>query len=89
MNALAATASTDVPARISELPDVLTAEEVADLLRVHPKTLLAWAKEGSIPARALRSGKRTTWRFMKDEILEWLRSDATAATAEDSEPDAD
>jgi excisionase family DNA binding protein len=57
---------------IEELPDVLDLEDVADLLRVHQKTVRLMALDGKIPA--FRAGR--LWRFKKSKIVEWLNSAA-------------
>jgi len=46
----------------------LTATEAADYLKVQPRTILKWAKQGTIPAHALSGCKRVTWRFLKSEL---------------------
>ena len=46
----------------------LTATEAAEYLKVQPRTILKWAKAGTIPAHALSGCKRVTWRFLKEEI---------------------
>jgi excisionase family DNA binding protein len=46
----------------------LTANEAAAYLRVQPRTILKWAKAGTIPAHALSGCKRVTWRFLKSEL---------------------
>lgn len=57
---------------ITELPEILDLKDVADLLRVHQKTIRLMALEGKIPA--FRAGR--LWRFKKTRILEWLDSAA-------------
>lgn len=52
------------------LPDVLTADEVADYLRVSEETIVRQAAHGQIPGRRIED----TWRFLKSAIDEWLRS---------------
>jgi len=52
--------------------DVLTLEEVANWLRVAPRTLRHWAETGEVPAG--RVGK--LWRFRRKDIEEWLRGQA-------------
>lgn len=42
-----------------ETQRLLTAEEVADVLRVHPTTVRRWAERGEIEAKRLPNG----WRF--------------------------
>ena len=46
----------------------LTATESARYLKVKPRTVLKWAKEGRIPAHPLSGSKRVTWRFLKSEL---------------------
>jgi len=46
----------------------LTAQEAAAHLRVKPRTLLAWAKTGKIPAHKLSGTVRSTWRFLRTEL---------------------
>jgi len=48
--------------------EVLTTQEAAALLSVHPKTLLRQVREGTIPAA--RVGRR--WKFSKRQLLAWL-----------------
>jgi excisionase family DNA binding protein len=60
------------------LPDVLTADEVAALLRVNRKTVYAAFKRGEI-----RGGRRIggTIRFSRDRVLAWLAEDAASRPA--------
>jgi len=44
--------------------DLLTPEEVAELLAVPRKTILRWAAVGYLPAHKL--GRR--WRFVREEV---------------------
>ena len=46
----------------------LTATEVSRYLKVKPRTVLKWAKEGRIPAHPLSGSQRITWRFLKSEL---------------------
>jgi excisionase family DNA binding protein len=48
--------------------DVMTANEVAALLKVHPVTVRLGAAAGTIPGRQI--GNR--WRFSRIVILDWL-----------------
>ena len=54
----------------TELPEVMTADEVAKFLRVNVKTVYEAVKAGQLPGR--RVGKRVV--FWRDALLEWLRS---------------
>jgi excisionase family DNA binding protein len=47
----------------------LTVEEVAELLRVSPRSVYDWVYRGVIPHR--KAGRRTI--FLLDEVLEWTR----------------
>jgi excisionase family DNA binding protein len=46
----------------------LTATEVSRYLKVKPRTILKWAKEGRLPGHQLSGSKRITWRFLKAEL---------------------
>jgi excisionase family DNA binding protein len=48
--------------------EILTIREVADLLKLHPKTINKFAISGKLPA--YRIGRQ--WRFRKSEILKVL-----------------
>jgi len=48
----------------------MTIGEVAELLRVTERTVYEWANEGKIPARKVG----TSWRFVEEEINEWLEN---------------
>jgi excisionase family DNA binding protein len=54
----------------SELPQVLTIEEVAAYLRLPKETVERQAVHGQLPGRCIE----TTWRFLKTAIDEWLKS---------------
>ena len=53
-----------------ELPEkeILTAEEVAEYLRVSERTVYDWAQKGEIPAGKLGN----TWRFRRSRIEKWV-----------------
>jgi excisionase family DNA binding protein len=48
--------------------EILTIREVADLLKLHPKTVNKLANSGRLPA--YRIGRQ--WRFRKSEVLKLL-----------------
>ena len=52
----------------SEPPEVLTPEQLAELLQVDVATVLALANDGEIPGRRLQSD----WRFSRAAVLAWL-----------------
>jgi excisionase family DNA binding protein len=49
--------------------EILTTQEVADLLKLHPKTVNKLAKSGKVPA--YRIGRQ--WRFRKSEVIKLLQ----------------
>jgi excisionase family DNA binding protein len=49
-------------------PDVLTLEQLAELLQIDEKTVRALAAKGELPGRKL--GRH--WRFSRQAVLEWL-----------------
>ena len=53
----------------NDLPAVMTADEVAALLRVNRKTVYDAVKDGTLPALRLRK----VIRFCREEVLEFLR----------------
>jgi excisionase family DNA binding protein len=48
--------------------DWLTASEAAAYLRVKPRTLLLWVRQGKLQAYALSGTKRRIWRFRKEDL---------------------
>jgi len=50
------------------------AKEGAEFLRIHPKTLMRLAREGSVPAYTFSEGTRRHWRFLISELDTWMRS---------------
>ena len=53
----------------NQLPAILTADEVADLMRVNRKTVYEAVKRGEIPG-VVKVGR--SLRFSRDELLRWL-----------------
>jgi excisionase family DNA binding protein len=53
--------------------EILTNQEVADLLKLHPKTVNKLAIAGKLPA--YRIGRQ--WRFRKSEVLKLLEKRET------------
>jgi excisionase family DNA binding protein len=65
------------------MDEILTAEEAAELLKVHKRTVYRLAEEGAIPGT--RIGHR--WRFSKKNILDMVsKSEAEPAAAPAREP---
>src|SRR4051794_27311877 len=46
----------------------LTSTEAAAYLKVAPRTLVQWAREGKIQGHRLSGCKRITWRFLRAEL---------------------
>jgi len=46
----------------------LTAQEAAEYLKVRPRTLLLWVRQGKLQAFALSGTKRHVWRFRKQDL---------------------
>ncbi|MCX7661052.1 MAG: helix-turn-helix domain-containing protein [Candidatus Omnitrophica bacterium] len=49
--------------------DLMTIEELAHYLKVKPRTIYEWLKQGKIPAIKLVG----QWRFRKESIDRWLQ----------------
>jgi excisionase family DNA binding protein len=49
---------------------ILTLEELADYLKLSPEVVLKQANQGRLPGRKIED----TWRFLKDAIDDWLRT---------------
>jgi excisionase family DNA binding protein len=58
----------------------LTAKEAAAHLKVQPRTILQWAKDGKIPGHVLSGTKRCTWRFLRPELDAMLSTPSAALT---------
>ena len=57
-------------AKVDELPDILTLEQVSELLQVHPNTLRNWDKDGTL--KAIRLGARKLYRYKKEDVIKLL-----------------
>ena len=51
-------------------PDVLTVEQLAEMLQVDEKTVRSLAAKGDVPGRKV--GRH--WRFSRQAVLDWLAS---------------
>ena len=56
--------------RMNTLPqsDWLTAAEAAAYVKVKPRSLLLWVRQGKLQAYALSGTKRRVWRFRKEDL---------------------
>ena len=57
--------------------EVMNTDEAAQFLGLKPFTIREYAKRGVIPAKKI--GKQ--WRFVKADLLAWLRSKETSQEA--------
>ncbi len=62
---------------MAEDVEVLTTEEAASLLRVSTKTVLALARQGSLPGEKVGRA----WRFLRSDLLGYLHGAAGGAAA--------
>jgi excisionase family DNA binding protein len=69
----------------ADYPQVLDTAMVADLLGMNVQVVRRMAREGTIPAYRLPGGR--SFRFFRDEVLDWLKS--FPVQAEESEMTAD
>jgi excisionase family DNA binding protein len=46
----------------------LTTAEAAAYLKVQPRTLSLWARQGKVPAHPLSGVQRRVWRFLRAEL---------------------
>jgi excisionase family DNA binding protein len=56
---------------MEETTVVLTADEAAVLLRVSTKTVLALARDGTLPGEKVGRA----WRFVRDDLLDYVRGE--------------
>ena len=57
----------------------MTTAEAASYVKIKPRTLLKWVREGSIKAWPLHGTTRKTWRFRKEDLDSALGFETTAA----------
>jgi len=62
---------------MSEEMTILTTNEVAEMLRLHPMTVCKYAAAGKIPC--IQLGR--VYRFRKEDIETWLRKKMTVNEA--------
>ena len=60
----------DAMAQMSTLPqsEWLTITEAAVYLKVKPRTLLLWVRQGKVKAYALSGTKRRVWRLRQEDL---------------------
>lgn len=55
-----------------DLPPILDAAQVADLLGMNVQMVRRYAREGRLPAYKLPGGR--TFKFFRDEVFEFIRA---------------
>ena len=60
--------STDLEPILARYPEMLTVDEVAAVLRVHPRSIQSWAHEGRVDS--VRVGR--SYRIPRAEMLRWM-----------------
>ena len=63
-----------------DYPPILDAAQVARLLQLNIDYVRKLSREGVLPARKLPGGR--TFRYFKNDILDWLRSQPVAGAAD-------
>jgi excisionase family DNA binding protein len=58
------------------MANVLTLEEAAEFLKVHPSTIYRLVKNRSLPAFKMGSD----WRFNQESLERWIKESETAYT---------
>jgi excisionase family DNA binding protein len=53
--------------------NMLTVEELAAILRVHPRSVQRWAREGRLTA--VSAGR--SYRFPRENVLRWMLNSST------------
>lgn len=62
--------STPRQPNFTDLPEILTARELEELLRIDVKTIYGYVQRGLIPYVRIQSNLR----FRKQEVLDWIAS---------------
>ena len=57
--------------------DLMTLEEVAARLSVHPRTVLRWDNAGKMPRSFVLAGSTRRWR--RSEVAEWIAKEGSEA----------
>ncbi len=69
----------------ADLPQILDAAQVADLLGMNVQMVRRYAREGRLPAYKLPGGR--TFRFFREEIFEFLRAHPAIPASGDLAPE--
>lgn len=66
-----------------DLPPILDAAQVADLLGMNVQMVRRYAREGRLPAYKLPGGR--SFRFFRDEVFDFLRKHPAVAEGEEDD----
>lgn len=66
---------------MADFPDVMDTAQVADMLQLNIDTVRRLSRDGVIPSHRLPGGR--AFRYLKDEVIGWLREQPAHNTAED------
>lgn len=78
MEVTLSSSSNNAPSHDSDSTEIfLTSKEAARIARLHPVTLLRWAREGKVPHRRLSARKIV---FPSAQLKAWLESGYTNST---------
>ncbi|MEU7222338.1 helix-turn-helix domain-containing protein [Streptomyces chrestomyceticus] len=58
--------------RLAAYPEVMTAGEVADVLRVETQTVVKWFGESHLPG--FQVGPKRAWRAFKSELRKYIQA---------------
>ena len=64
-----------------DLPPILDAAQVAELLGMNVQMIRRYAREGRLPAYKLPGGR--TFKFFRDEVLDFVRAHPVTPESED------
>ena len=56
------------PERVQTLDGWLTLKEAAGYLKIRPRTLALWARQGRVPGHKLSGTRRCVYRFLRSEL---------------------
>ncbi len=65
-----------------DLPPILDAAQVADLLGMNVQMVRRYAREGRLPAYKLPGGR--TFKFFRDEVFEFIRAHPVVPDSEEA-----
>ena len=58
----------EIESLLESYPDMLTVNEVATVLRVHPRSIQRWVRSGQVDA--VRMGR--SYRIARKDVVQWM-----------------